>query len=201
MWVRILCVLTFLITVYCGWRFTQVVDGLDSMTQVRTASRDLLISLLDAETGQRGYIITGNQLYLGPYHAGLQMVKPDLDVLTERIHATRGSSEIAQHIQSLVSQKMSELETTLEMRDKDFNEAIREVNSHLGKNLMDQIREQLQDVEMWAEDRSVEFQVSGRLYGCIGFLTLIATFILGSIALVRGRPCPAPDPEFRGTDE
>src|SRR5712672_225135 len=47
--------------------------------QVRTELADLLSQLKDAETGQRGYIITGDESYLAPYQAALGAIKGTLD--------------------------------------------------------------------------------------------------------------------------
>jgi CHASE3 domain sensor protein len=37
-------------------------------------TRSLLIGLLNAETGARGYLITGDEIYLGPYYIGVQSI-------------------------------------------------------------------------------------------------------------------------------
>ncbi len=47
------------------------------------ASERLLSSLKDIETGQRGFIITGKEQYLEPYHWGLDAVGPDLDTVVK----------------------------------------------------------------------------------------------------------------------
>ena len=41
----------------------------------------LLIGLLNAETGARGYLITGDEIYLGPYYIGVQSVSDQMRVL------------------------------------------------------------------------------------------------------------------------
>src|SRR5580693_1186687 len=53
--------------------------------QVRAELADLLSELKDAETGQRGYIITGDESYLEPYKSaltGLKTTVADLKTLT-----------------------------------------------------------------------------------------------------------------------
>ena len=46
--------------------------------QTRVGSTELLSSIQDAETGQRGYILTGNLMYLEPYNAVKLQVKNEL---------------------------------------------------------------------------------------------------------------------------
>ena len=43
--------------------------------QVRGELADLLSELKDAETGQRGYVITGDESYLEPYKSALTAIK------------------------------------------------------------------------------------------------------------------------------
>jgi len=46
---------------------------------IRDATEDLLSQLKDAETGQRGYLLTGKDEYLEPYHTALSRIPADLD--------------------------------------------------------------------------------------------------------------------------
>src|SRR5882757_5528818 len=57
-------------------------DGLVSHThEVRTELANLVSELKDAETGQRGYVITGNDSYLAPYQSALAEIKSTFDKL------------------------------------------------------------------------------------------------------------------------
>ena len=47
--------------------------------QVRSEIADLLVQLVDAETGARGYVITGVESYLEPYQSALDRIRKDLD--------------------------------------------------------------------------------------------------------------------------
>src|SRR3984885_12293711 len=46
-----------------------------------TALEDVLSTVKDAETGQRGYLLTGNESYLQPYTAAAQDVGRRLDAI------------------------------------------------------------------------------------------------------------------------
>jgi CHASE3 domain sensor protein len=46
-----------------------------------TALEDVLSAVKDAETGQRGYLLTGNESYLGPYSAAAREIGPRIDAL------------------------------------------------------------------------------------------------------------------------
>ena len=66
-------------------------DSADFTTaSVRGASNSLLIDLLNAETGQRGYLLTSNPVYLQPYDTALSTVPADQQGLEKPIREARG---------------------------------------------------------------------------------------------------------------
>ena len=51
---------------------TTAVANLEQAQQTRSAINQLIRQVLDAETGQRGYLLTGDARYLEPYHAAVK---------------------------------------------------------------------------------------------------------------------------------
>jgi signal transduction histidine kinase len=101
--------------------------------------QDVLSDLRDAETGQRGYLLTGKDSYLEPYRAAVSKVGHDLDGLRKFI-----SSEQYDQIKQLVNAKLAELQQTISMKQKgDSAGALAVVNSGVGKEHMDETRELL----------------------------------------------------------
>ena len=125
------------------WAYRQV----EEITQERQRSyqvidyaEDLLSALQDAETGQRGYLLTGNETFLEPYTAVHGNVNGYLDKLRQA-----GSSSAAKvHLDALVPlvlAKVAEIEKIIALnRHRDVNAAIVLVASGQGKLLMDSIR-------------------------------------------------------------
>ena len=100
-----------------------------------------LAAMKDAETGQRGYVITGQDQYLDPYHntaavanqnlKSLRRLTPDNPVQQRRLDA----------LEPLVASKFAELQGTIDLRkDKGFEAAAKEVLTDKGKEAMDRIR-------------------------------------------------------------
>jgi PAS domain S-box-containing protein len=101
----------------------------------------LLSSLRDAETGQRGYIVTGSEAYLFPYDQALSEIEGRLNTLEVRMQARNGSKEELRALRSLVSLKLDELARTIELhRSGKQDEAIALIRSNQGKSSMDSIR-------------------------------------------------------------
>lgn len=109
--------------------------------EARAATRDLLLTLVDAETSQRGYLLTGQNSYLGPFAtaAGQAAFRvEDLRQLTTDNPVQRRNVE---RIKALVDAKLAELRRTIDLRDTQGPDAALEVvRIDRGKLLMDQIR-------------------------------------------------------------
>jgi PAS domain S-box-containing protein len=120
-------------------------SDLVSQTRESIASINQLESaLIDAETGQRGYIITGNEEYLGTFNNTADRIK----TLTQKLQKHPSIKDQQLHepesIQSLIEQKMNELQTTITLRGEGMSEAAENlVKNDTGKQIMDEIREQL----------------------------------------------------------
>ena len=111
--------------------------------QVVETTNVLLASLTDAETGQRGFLLTGEDRYLVPYKRALNEIYPDLDTL-ERTQAQSRPMVQVQRVgvlRQLVKDKLDELRQTIELRQsKDLEAALSIVRTDRGKMIMDQIR-------------------------------------------------------------
>jgi signal transduction histidine kinase len=98
-----------------------------------------LSTLKDAETGQRGYLITGDETYLQPYNeaiAGIDRGLRDLRALWPE-----GSAQSLDELDRLVSAKRAELEETIKLRRMASGSAAEVlVRRGLGKQQMDAIR-------------------------------------------------------------
>ena len=111
---------------------------------VRSASADLLSRVQDAETGQRGYLLTRDESYLEPYTAAVANL-PDNKARLERAVANlREVEPNVKRLSSRLDQKMAELASTLApARNGDFGAALAVVGTGAGKQLMDEIRTDL----------------------------------------------------------
>src|SRR5262245_30731381 len=88
-------------------------DQLFAARQQRSAIVDLRSILQDAETGQRGYLLTRTEAYLGPYSDARTKVR---DQMGKVIEATRGSTDQASRADSLaltIDSKLKELDETV----------------------------------------------------------------------------------------
>ena len=117
-------------------------------SNVIEASNGLLIGLLDAETGQRGYLLTGEPGYLQPYHAALLTVPADQQRLGSQVSAVPGGGHYFAALKILVAEKMKELATTISLaRAGDHAGAVQFVASGKGKRTMDDARAMIANLQ------------------------------------------------------
>lgn len=125
----------------------------DQTHNVRLHIEKLQTVITDAETGQRGYLITGNPEYLRPYHGARAKAG---ELMTELRRETAASPYLVQdlaRLQPLMDAKFEELEQTIALaREQGPAAASRVVNTHLGKSYMDQIRSVIRDMDSSAQN-------------------------------------------------
>src|SRR6267143_6162155 len=97
--------------------------------------------IVDAETGQRGYLLTGDEAYLEPYREAIK----NLDQVMGRLKVlTAGNPNQQKHLQALepiIEKKLAELQMTIDLRRKEgFAAANQVVLGNHGKQWMDLTR-------------------------------------------------------------
>ena len=168
--------------------------------RVIVAVDELLATAQDAETGQRGYLLTGNPQYLQPYETAAAAVARRLDDV-----ATLTSDNPVQqaHLQKLrrhVDAQMTELETTIQARRAEgVQAAVARMTTDRGKFEMDAIRAEIglmrQEEQRLRLQRLAEMDaayrtalISGVLSGLLGaFLTLVVFTLIRRSARARAR--------------
>ncbi|HTN75785.1 MAG TPA: CHASE3 domain-containing protein [Pirellulaceae bacterium] len=122
--------------------------------EVLLALQSLQATLVDAETGQRGYLITGQPAYLKPYDVAVAMVDSELQNV-QLLTADNPSQQA--HLEQLevqVAQRLERFRTSIAVRTKDGFEPARDiVATGQGKIAMDEIRRGL--AKMQAEERQI----------------------------------------------
>ena len=122
---------------------TDAIADMQEAQLTRGALNDLKEIILDAETGQRGYLLTGDERYLEPYKNAINQVNQQLDklrtIFTPHKNQMAEFSLLSRHI----SRKLAELDLSIRMRREGKEEAWRFVlSTDVGKEHMQAIRDQ-----------------------------------------------------------
>src|SRR5690242_160809 len=102
---------------YREWRqYSRANSNASQTRDIVDAVDRLLASLTDAETGQRGFLLTGDAHYLEPYNRAIGEIPAELSAASRLIAARPGQSARAARLNALTRDKLAELRDTIEMR-------------------------------------------------------------------------------------
>lgn len=150
----------------------------------------LSANLTDAETGQRGFIITGEEPYLEPYNEALGHVQEDVKSLREMTSDNPVQQRNLDRLEPIVAAKLAELQFRLEIRKRDgLNAAAEAVREGSGKLHMDEIRtvvaEMKQEEHRLLEERTKEASASSSKAGTVivtgNILALFFLLLAGAV--------------------
>lgn len=114
----------------------------------------LLSAMKDAETGQRGFLLTGSESYLNPYRDALASVPPYLAKLRQSLNAEPDLNEHLDGLSGAIRDKFEELRTTIELRrGRGLESALKLVRTNRGQQLMQRIRSLSEDLKIKLRDR------------------------------------------------
>ncbi|MEH2297934.1 MAG: response regulator [Nostoc sp.] len=109
---------------------------------------ELLSDMKDAETGQRGYILTGQESYLEPYQAVVGNIDQKIAELKDLIIDQPSQQQQFATLESLIAAKLAILKKTIYLRqNQGFDAALQVIQTNQGKYLMDNIRKVIHEIE------------------------------------------------------
>lgn len=166
-------------------------DNLGRMSIARVDTLTLLRLMVDAETGQRGYLLTGREEYLQPYRNSIDELRrrtSELAVYYERDAAAR--ADVIELRQS-VDRKVSEMQSTLALfQDGKTDSALQLLLTDIGREQMEAVRRastRLIDREADRIQRErAEVYTTLRL-GRLGVGTMTALSLLALLLYLRQR--------------
>lgn len=163
-------------------RSRDAVSALSRTYATRAAIDRLMLNMLDAETGLRGYLLTGDDRYLEPYQKAVTTINGNLDeVRNIFINSPEELGNLAL-MSRQIARKMSEMELSLVLRRQNNNDAWKFVlSTDVGKENMDAIRTlgaRLVEHSTAQTQRSTEAILHSLLLSRIGIATFAAICLL-----------------------
>lgn len=152
--------------------------------------RSLLAALKDAETGQRGYLLTGDEEYLTPYRESIGSIETTLADVESHLTEIPSITKIFPELQTLVGDLLAELEETIELRrERGYQSAARVFDNDTGRILMDRIRVLITDLvdseklllAQRLDDAQEAYKIaiaSGLISGLSALVAIAALFLL-----------------------
>jgi PAS domain S-box-containing protein len=203
--ILILVVLAIAGRAYVDWsRFRAANADAARSDRILDSTERLLTRMLDAETGQRGFLLTGEERYLEPFNQATKAVPEELSRLASLAGRDPQETANVDRLNRLVSQKMSELTQTIELRRTQGAKAAMEVVlSDRGRFAMDQIRAAILAIQggesgeqRRASANAEAATMTALLAAVAGCLVLLFFFIAGLDPILHSGPRQARHPRL-----
>ena len=192
---------------YSAHRFNESVAH---TMQVQSDAYRLLTLIQDAETGQRGYLLTNDPTYLEPYTTGSTEAPLAFSRLRDLLVDNKTQMETLSRLQASLGSKLGELAGTVDAAKRgDRDGAITRVKANVGNRLMEQIRvevEKLEAEEERAEDAlSVSAEFNNKLLAAATLAVIVLIVGLAVYTIILSRRAAAAlleaQDELRHTNE
>ena len=120
----------------------------------RAAAVELRSALQTAESSQRGFLVSGNEIYLAPYDSAKGQAERQLETLRQALAGDRTWEPLIRRLSAVVAEKMREMDDTIALRANLRDaEAMALLRSNRGKALMDEANVFLSGIMRAAEER------------------------------------------------
>jgi signal transduction histidine kinase/ActR/RegA family two-component response regulator len=129
-------------------RATEIVE--DTLEADQAMAR-VLQAMTDADSGQRGYLVTLDPLFLEPYTEARNSIGTDLAILRDRVSDNAAQSERAEQLAQLIDERLIQLNEVME--DSRVSDQARQAGLRRGKTMMDDIRDRI--AEMRGQERQL----------------------------------------------
>ena len=128
-------------------RLAQASRSVERTFSVLLALQQTLSAVTDAETGQRGFTISGNEAFLARYDSAVPLVQVRLDSLRLQTADNATQQQRADTLRVLVAVKLENMATTIALRRTDAAAAMERVSAGGGKLAMDAVRAAIAGME------------------------------------------------------
>lgn len=156
--------------------------------------RSFFSHLQDAETGQRGFLLTSDPAYLGPYQAALTLLPTTLTQLDRLAPTLAQETGTVQSLIQLTNERLTELNESLALAKQSPAQALALMKSGHGQTVMDRIRGATLELEQrWSQslmaieenEQRLRYRTdASMLAGAVLALILLG---IGAMLLIRDR--------------
>ena len=169
-------------------------NGMVDESRLAIGQVEQVLSLLkDAETGQRGYLLTNDDRFLKPHLDAEPRLDPALERLRSLVSGRKSQGDRVEELATLAREKLAELKSTLLLRrEGKTTEALGVVMTGRGRDLMDRVRVVASEVRL-EEDSNLASRTEAsrdavrRTIGVASTTTGLAALLLVAVATIRRR--------------
>ncbi len=142
-----LALMSILTVIFIGLIFylMSVVRSVDHVNHVIAQSHETLTTVLDSETGMRGFLLTGKEDFLEPYNSSALSVEREIGSLKELAKSYPEQIQRLERISSIHQEWKAWAQKNIEFKRQGNNEYLKRASSGFGKRQTDEIRRQFSE--------------------------------------------------------
>ena len=165
------------------WQSMSDVERRGQVIEARADILELKKNILDTETGQRGYLLSGREEYLEPYTRALEPINGLLKDLNARYAGDAAAETVIKNLTERVTWRLSLIAETIRLKKAGSSDHAAELAlSGFGKDHLDQIQQLAntllaqETISMASSRKRIEETL---LLGRLGVMALTALSLLG----------------------
>lgn len=181
------------VTFWLGERSSQLAEQILAARDLKTASVELRAALQRAESSQRGFLYTTNEVYLAPFSSAQTEAKRNMAGLPARLLDYPALGPAVSKLSAVIDSKFAEMEQTIKLtRDRQHGTALELVLTNRGKALMDEANLYITGINLAADQRlsmlvteQADNAGSQRLVSVTGALVAVAAAVAALLTIIR----------------
>jgi two-component sensor histidine kinase/CHASE3 domain sensor protein len=183
--------IAILLAAWINRQARQTADRVSHAIEIRERAERFLGRMRDAETGQRGYMLTGEADYLEPFTEGRAAAGPELDILAALVDADAVQKQRVEALRTDMAAKFAELDRTISLeRAGRRAEALAIIRTENGVAAMDRLRDTVQAIQQGENIRLMSLyrrEERRRLWGSTGVVVALAGLAFAAWLQLRSR--------------
>lgn len=157
-------------------------------TELRKSAEGLRSALLAAEGSQRGYLLTGNEIYLSPYDTAHIQALEELEKIRLHLGVQMDSQRLVEDLSRAVTGRLHDLKTTIALKSRrQESDALSIINSNMGKSLMDEASVYLNGISLDADEKvAAGIREQSHNTNWMRLVSLLAALMIAAVSTVIG---------------
>src|SRR3954453_6503092 len=141
-------------TLWLGERAQTYANEAIQARDTRVSAVELRSAVQSAESAQRGFLVSGNEIYLAPYDSAKVSLQRQLDRLTLLLTPYKESDPMLHRLSGIIAEKIDEMDRTIALKkDHRDSESLAVFRTNRGKALMDEANVFLSSVIRMTDQR------------------------------------------------
>lgn len=181
------------VAVWLGGRSEEIASEILAARDVKAQAVDLSAQVQRAESSQRGFLYTENEVYLAPYDLAKSAALRIATQLPQRLTSYPDLSPALDRLAQVLEEKFAEMDETISLtRLRDNVGALELTLTNRGKALMDEANIYVTGIALAADQRLADLVAEQtdnallqRLVSILGVLVTIAAAAAGMLTIVR----------------